>query len=110
MGVSGSDTGNWRAYHEMLANQVVAGPALAGELEPGWPRSGGTALAGSPFGGRVVDAGAGIVVLYAVGAYVSSTPQYPWWTLGGLVAAVLLSVGLAGWTFWRATLSSRPCL
>ena len=101
LGVSGSDTGNWLAYHEMLANQVVAGLLL---LLVSWNRA-GRDQAALPWPVRRSAAGwstlaLGIVVLYAVGAYVSSTPQYPWWTLGGLAAAVLLSVGLAGWTFW----------
>ena len=105
IGLSGSDTGNWLAYHEMLANQAVAGLLL---LLVSWNWAGQTPSA-VPSAPRRSVAGwstlaLGIVVLFAVGAYVSSTPQYPWWTLGGLAAAVLMSVGLAGWTSWQGYL------
>ncbi|WP_165227335.1 hypothetical protein [Aquisphaera insulae] len=111
LGRAAGDAGDWRTYHEMLANQAVAGLLL---LLAGWYRAGRSAPAMDASARRAVAAWStlslGIVVLYSVRGYVASSPQYPWWTLGGLAASVATAVGLALWTLRRPYLAAAAVL
>ncbi|QEH34675.1 hypothetical protein OJF2_32160 [Aquisphaera giovannonii] len=93
------DIGDWRAYHEMIASQSIAGLLL---LLAGRIRAGRSEEVPPPSARWPVAAWAtlsmGIVALYAVRGYDATSPQYPWWTLGGLAAAIILAIGLSAWT------------
>jgi hypothetical protein len=89
-------SGNWLAYHTLLAGCGVAA-ATAPTLARIW--------AGRK-GWRLTSAGVGLATLFATVTVVLSLraldgdPQAPWWTIGGLLAMALLSAVLA----WEAAM------
>jgi hypothetical protein len=96
-----NDTGDWRTYHGILAGQALAGAAL---MLVAWQRSGlelaalGVEMRAAV--GRWASLAMGVVVLFALRAYVGD-PQAPWWTVGGLACMAPLAAALAVW-------ASRP--
>jgi hypothetical protein len=98
LGLVGRGTGNWLAYHALLAGQALAGAVLP---LVAWHYAG---LRLSAVAGHVRSAvtrwsslALVFVVLLAIRAYWSD-PQSPWWTVGGLAGMAALAVALACWS------------